>query len=465
MTSHTRGSRLAVIRGALTGALWPLPSAMVLLALGLGIAVPELDRLLSYGDDPLRFVFTGGPSAARTILSAIASSLISVTTLLFSLTIVTLQQASSQYTPRLLQTFVRDRLVQTCLGILLGTFVFALVVLRSVRSADEAGGASFVPRLSVTLAFLLTLTSVGALVAFLSHQTRQLRVETMLREVHIEAGDAIHRLAEAAEQDGQPDTALPGIPDRALPVLARGSGFLVQLTEAAVLAAATQARCTVRLVPRPGDDVQEGTPVAWAWSDDPAMEPPLDDLAGTLDEHVQLGYERANLGDPSYGLRKVVDIVVRALSPSINDPTTAVHGLSHASDLLGQAGQRTYWHRRLADEDGRERVFAPSWDYPTLLDMATAQPRHYGTDDPDVIERLFGLLADCGWRARSLEQRTAVAHQRDLLTGQVAAAPPAGWTEDDVLRRSTAVTDALLGRPPTASSATPGAQALGPPAT
>jgi uncharacterized membrane protein len=448
VTRRARGSRWDAIRTAVTGALWPIPALAVVAAIGLGIALPELDQALAFGEDPVRVVFTGGPSAARTILSAIASSLISVTTLLFSLTIVTLQLASSQYSPRLLQTFVRDRVVQACLGILLGTFVFSLVVLRSVRSADEAQGSSFVPRISVTVAFLLTLASVGALVAFLSHQTRQLRVETMMRDVHVEAGTTLRRLLHQLEEDGQPDTALPEVPAGARPVRARHSGFLVQVAEGPLLAAAAEARCTLRLLPRPGDPVIEGTPVAWAWVQDPGAELPVDDLEAALRQHLVVGYEREDLGDPGYGLRKLVDIAARALSPGVNDPTTAVHALSHVSDLLGLAAGRTTWHRRVGDDGGAERLLVPSWDFAALLDLALTQPRHYGREDPTVVARLFGLLAEVGWRVDGDAQRAAIARQVDLLGAQVRAAPPAGWTTDDLRRRVAAVEDALAGRWP-----------------
>ena len=260
MRSRPRGGRVQALREATTGALWPLPTAAILLAVGLGIGLTELDQELAFGDDPIRFVFTGGPAAARTLLSAIASSLISATTLLFSLTIVTLQLASSQYSPRLLQTFVRDRVVQTCLGVLLGTFVYALVVLRTVRSADEAPGSSFVPRISVTVAFLLALASVAALVTFLSHQTRQLRVETMMRDVHDESSRTRVRLQE--RQEDQPDGPLPEVPDTARPLCPRSSGFLVQVVEGPLLEAVTGCGTVLLLDRRPGDPVISGTPVA-----------------------------------------------------------------------------------------------------------------------------------------------------------------------------------------------------------
>jgi uncharacterized membrane protein len=432
------------LRRALRGALWPVPAAAVLLAVALALGLPEVDRHLQEGaGEPLTFVFGGGPSAARTVLSAIATSLISVTTLLFSLTIVTLQLASSQYSPRLLQTFVRDRVVQSCLGILLGTFVFALVVLRSVRSADDSEDTAFVPRLSVTVALLLTLASVAALVAFLSHQSRQLRVETMLRDVHVEAGATLRRLARDQADDEQPDTDLPPVPAEAWPLCARHSGFLVQVTEAPLLAAAKDAGVVLRLIPRPGESVLAGVPVAWAWSDGSGRKASAEALEDALAGSLVVGYERADRGDPSYGLRKLVDIAARALSPGINDPTTAVHALSHISDLLGVVAERTTWHRRLADDDGALRLLAPSWEFPALLSQAITQPRAYGGPDPGVAGRLFALLTEVAWQTRAPAQQAAVRAERDLLVAQYRDDLPIGWTADDVRRRGEAVDRAL----------------------
>lgn len=442
--AHPRGGRLDGVRRAIGGALWPVPAAAVLLAIGLGVALPELDRYLQQGaSEPLAYVFGGGPSAARTVLSAIATSLISVTTLLFSLTVVTLQLASGQYSPRLLQTFVRDRVVQTCLGVLLGTFVFALVVLRTVRSADESGSGAFVPRLSVTVALLLTLASVGALVAFLSHQSRQLRVETMLRDVHAEATASLRRLTAMHDDDGQPDADLPPVPADARPLLARHSGFLVQVAEGPLLTAAAEAGAVLRLVPRPGDSVVVGVPVAWGWGDGSGDEPSLEALEGALADHLVLAHERAGIGDPSYGLRKLVDIAARALSPGINDPTTAVHALSHASALLGLVAQRTTWHRRLPDPGGTHRLFLPSWDFGALLSLAVSQPRAYAGTDPDVADRLFVLLAEVAWRSAAPAQQAAVRRERDLLVARYDGCPPAGWTEDDLRQRAQTVDRAL----------------------
>jgi uncharacterized membrane protein len=436
------------VRDAVTGALWPLPTAAIVLAVVLGSALPVLDEALQAdGGQPLAYVFGGGPSAARGILSTIAGSVMSVTTLLFSLTIVTLQLASSQYSPRLLQTFVRDRVVQACLGVLLGTFVYALVVLRSVRSADESdGGSAFVPRLSVTVGFVLVLASVAALVTFLAHQTRQLRVETMMRDVHAEATATIGRLTEQLGDGDQPDGPLPDVPAHARPVCARTSGFLVQTAEEPLLAVLSRSGAVLRLDRRPGESVVAGTPLAWVWTDDATAAPPVEELAAGLARHVAVSVERSPAADPSYGLRKLVDIAARALSPGINDPTTAVHALSHVSALMGQLSVRDTWHRRVPGADGVPRLLLPSWDHAALLDLSVTQVRSYGRQDTTVVERLFALLAEVGWQARTDRQRQAVRQQSAALTGQSLEEVPTGRTADDVQRMAGAVERALTGR-------------------
>jgi uncharacterized membrane protein len=440
------GSAASRLRQAVTGALWPLPTAAILLAIGLGIGLPVLDEVLDSGHEPLTLVFEGGPSAARGILSTIAGSVISVVTLLFSLTIVTLQLASSQYSPRLLQTFVRDRVVQVCLGTLLATFVYSLMVLRSVRSADESDeGSAFVPRLSVTVAFVFALASVAALVTFLAHQTRQLRVETMMRDVHAESTATIERLA--AQLDGDsPDGPLPDVPAHARPLCARASGFLVQTAEGPLLAELSGCGAVLRLDRRPGESVVFGTPLAWAWTDAPTAQPPVDALEAALQRHVALSFERSPAADPSYGLRKLVDVAARALSPGINDPTTAVHALSHVSALMAQLSTRDTWHRQVAGDDGVRRLLLPSWDHAALLDLSLTQVRSYGRQDTTVVERLFALLAEVGWQARTERQRAAVRTHCAALTAQSLEEVPAGRTEDDVRRMAGAVERALASR-------------------
>ena len=442
-----RGGPVQTVVTALRGALWPIPCLGVLLAIGLGVLLPAVDgRLEESGEHPLTFVFGGGAASARDLLAAIAGSLISVTGLTFSLTVIALQLSSSQYSPRLLQTFVTDRVVQGTLAQLVLTFVYALTVLRTVRteSATEDDSA-FVPRLSITVAYLLTLGSVLALVFFLGHLARALRVETMLRDVHDEATRTFAtELPDSADALPAPPTS-PG-PGRAVPVTARSSGFLVGVDERAAAAVARDAGAVVRLGARVGDSVVTGTPYAHAWAVDPQRRVDTDALGEALDGVVELAYERSAGRDVAYGLRKVVDIVVRALSPGINDPTTAVHALSHASALLGELAVRPTGDRTVEDQDGTVRLVLPGWQLAALLDRALEEPLRCAEGQPAVLRRMAGLLRELAWRASGRGVDDRVLRYSDEVAALAVRTSGVAEEEAQLWRRQ--VAQALAGRWP-----------------
>lgn len=408
------------------GALWPIPLLGVVVAIGLGVALPALDELLEddAGRSPLTFVFGGGPSAARDVLAAISGSLISVTGLVFSLTVVALQLSSSQYSPRVLQTFVTDRVVQLTLAQLVLTFVYALSVLRTVRTADAGEtGTPFVPRLSITVAYLLTLGAVVALLLFLGHLARSLRVETMLRDVHDEAM-RVHDEELGVDPDG-PAPRLPEGPARRLAV--GGSGFLVDVDEEALARSAAGCAAVVLLEPRIGDAVVAGVPVAHVWA--PAGTD-LDDLQRALEQHLHLSYERSPDRDVAYSLRKVVDIAARALSPGVNDPTTAVHAMSHVSSLLGDLAHRPLGPVVVRDASGALRLVRPQWSMASLVQLGLEEPLQYAEGSPAVLRRIAGLLRELAWRAPgsrcddlvrawTARLRAAAGRTTDLRTDEV----------------------------------------------
>ncbi|WP_158544541.1 DUF2254 domain-containing protein [Blastococcus sp. TBT05-19] len=403
MTSEHRPSALrragARAWAALGSSLWPVPVLAIVVAIGLGIGLPAADQLLQQpgGRHPLFLVFGGGPSAARDLLAAIAGSLISVTGLTFSFTVVALQLSSSQHSPRLLQTFVTDRVVQATLGLLVGTFVYALTVLRTVR-AEDAAGTGFVPRISVTVGFVLTLASVVGLVLFLGHLARSLRVETMLRDVSDEARGTYARVL---ADDPRADGPEPVIPASAVPttVCARRSGFLTAVDRQQIAAAAAEADAVVLLEPRIGDSVVAGTPVAHIGPSRPGGFPAVDAVERALHRGLRLDFERTPQHDVAYSLRKVVDIAVRALSPGTNDPTTAVHALSHVSALLGELVAHPLRPTTVRDDEGVLRLVVPQWDMHDLLRLGLEEPLHFASGQPAVLRRVAGLLREVAWRS------------------------------------------------------------------
>lgn len=286
--------RWSVFSEAWRTRLWPLPVLGVLAAVALGVGLPRFDAQ-THDELPAgvtAYLFSGGPEAARAVLSAVAGSLITVTSLIFSLRVVTLQLASSQYSPRLLRTFMGDQLVHATLALLLATFTYSMTVLRTVRaSLDDQ--AAFVPQLSVTTAYLLAIASVIMLVVFLAHLARKIRVESILRDVHTETAATMRRVL---EEGATGVTEVPAIPvTGVIPLCARSSGFLTSVDERALLAAAVDADAVVILDRVPGDSLIAGTPIAaaWAFGDDTALRP---EIAITLAERavdaVRTGFER-----------------------------------------------------------------------------------------------------------------------------------------------------------------------------
>lgn len=406
----------AGLRDSVRTQLWPLPVAGVAGALVLGVLLPHLDAHVD-GSLPswlTGVLFGGDPGAARTVLAAVSSSLITVTSLTFSLTVVTLQLASSQFSPRLLRTFTRDLFVQATLAVFLATFVFSLTVLRKVRSTGD-GQAAFVPRISVTVSFVLAVVSVIALVLFLAHLARQIRVETMLRDVHADASAAVRAVSPASGPDAaRSGTAVPPRPAGAVTVVAPASGFLLEINQTRLLKAAVEADAIIVIDRFPGSSLIGGAPVGSAWpADGRAL---AGDARAALQEQIgaaiRTGFERTAVQDVGYGLRQLTDVANKALSPGINDPTTAVHALGHISALLCELAGRDLGPVRLRDEQEQLRVVLQRPDLGSLLDAAITQPRRYGASDPQVMARLYALLTELAWHVRP--------GQHDTVTGQLA---------------------------------------------
>lgn len=403
-----RRRRTAIV-DALRSRLWPVPAAAVVAAVVFGVALPELDAAL---DDRLSptvesYLFGGGADAAREVLGTIATSLMTVTSLTFSLTLVTLQLASSQYTPRLLRTFASDPFVQRTLALFLATFVYALTVLRTVRN-DSDTIARFVPKIAVTAAFVLAVASVIALVLFLGHLVRQIRIETMLDHIRTDVTRTADRLLDPLD-DARHDDVAPSPPASSSPVPARSSGFLVAIDDRELLAAARAADVVIWVGQPVGSTLVAGTPAAFCSSAGRLDDEQWKKLCGSVSTSLTTDIERTAAHDIGYGLRQISDVVVRALSPGVNDPTTAVHGLHACAAILCDLSGYRLGRRVLRDDDGTPRVVIARPDLPDLLDMVCDQTLLYGATDPAVVTGVLTLLRQVAWVNQSQDCQRAIA--------------------------------------------------------
>ncbi len=436
------------ITESLRAQLWPVPSITIAFAIAIGIGLPILDEAI---DDNLPawltvYLFQGGADASRAVLQAIAGSLITVTALTFSLTVVTIQLASSQFSPRLLRTFTSDSVVHATLGLLLGTFVFSLTVLRTVRTGDDERDV-FIPLMSTTLAYVLAVASVIGLVVFLAHLVRELRIETMLSTVHGETSAELER----SFPDTPEATAIvpTGGGSNEVLVDAAKSGFLLTVDEHSLLDLATTHSVVIRIDALPGASLVRGVPLATLWPQEPGTEIAEDDLAelrSSVAAAVSSGSERTIVQDAGFGLRQLIDVAVKALSPGINDPTTAVHTLGHAAALLCDLAARDLEPRLLRDERERVCLIVHRPTFAHYLDLVIAQPRLYGIADPAVTARLLRLLQEVAWNGKPPAVRAAV---RDQLARMRESMARQEWIEADRSRLNALaaeVDDALEGR-------------------
>ena len=380
-------------RESLRSQLWPVPLIAVVLAVVLGQFMPFLDHLLEGSLPPsiAGLLFGGGPEAARSLLETIASSMITVTSLTFSLTVVTLQLASSQFSPRLLRTFTSDRFVHNTLALFLATFAYALTVLRSIR-VETSAGPSFVPELAVTVAFVLTLASVVGLVLFLAHLARQIRVETMLRDVHRESDRTVDRVF----PEDRRASALVEPASTAATITIGSSGFLLGIGRDRIVAAAVAADALVIVDAMPGASLVRGNPFARAWCADggPLAGPRSDELGKAVNDAVRIGFERTSTQDVAFGVQQLLDVTNKALSPGVNDPTTAVHALGHVSAVLSALGRRVTGPETLNDDGGRPRVVLTLPTAVQLLDLVMDQVLTYGFSDPRTAGRIVSMLQE-----------------------------------------------------------------------
>ena len=398
-------ARRRVLWDYLGGALWVLPTLSVLVFL---LAGALLSRVSVDPDSPLwPLAFQGTGEDARGILVVVSATMITVTGLVFALTIVALQIASGQYSPRLLRNFMRDRGTQVVLSVFVGAFAYSTAGLHTV-GIQGAGGEAFVPRLAVSGSLLLGLASVGVLIYFIHHLAHSIQIDAIMSQVEREARWVIDDLYPDQLDYLEPEVRCPDPPASATVLPAGRSGYLQAIQPAPLVRVAADRDLVIRLARQVGDHVVEGTPLAWAWRRGPDESPvEAQPLQAALEDAVVIGFERTMVQDVAFGLRRLVDIGNKALSPAINDPYTGIQAVHHLSVLL-----RMLAGRRLGDRlhhDGQEtpRVAVPLPQFADYLRLGTAQIRRSGAKEPAVTRSLIQLFKDVGSGAVGDDRRRA----------------------------------------------------------
>ncbi|MEV4715476.1 DUF2254 domain-containing protein [Micromonospora sp. NPDC049374] len=372
---RTPAARLAEIRQS----FWLIPAlfAASAVVVAIGLSVLELRLRL-----PAESILPSGPAGARSLLSSIITAMISFTALVFSITVVALQLASSQYSPRVLRTFLQDRVIQSTLGTFVATFLFAMVVLAALPARDSER----LPELSLAVSMSLVLASTAMFIYYLHHITTVMRVSHIIVAIGAQTRRTIDR----------------HVPDRAEP--ARVMGEVVQVVPAAAAGLVTSADlallarlarehdCAITVVPAPGDFVVAGAPLLHCHrlpSGKPRSLP-----AERVANSVTIDVERTPGQDVGFGFRQLADIAARALSPASNDVTTAVRAVQEAHDLLRRLATRPDPVGVVRDDDGTVRVLAHHPTFDTYLAMIIDELRNTADGEPRINRLLDAVVAD-----------------------------------------------------------------------
>jgi len=374
-------SRLQKLLSDLTDAFWVVPGSMVIAGVIAGIGFVELDRsgLIPQSWLDSTWLYNGGATGARTLLGAVASSTIGVAGTVFSITIAALALAAGQMGPRLLRNFTRDRGNQVTLGIFLGTFSYALMVLRSVRAQSEG---EFIPHLSLGIAILLAFACVATLVYFVDHMASRINVDTVVELVSEDLSAAIKRLTTDESQPAPPDSDFW----RHARILTNpGRGYLQHLASDQLADWAAEHQTSILLLVRPGDYVFPDVPIA-------VMTPQVDGAEAAIRNATALATERKSSDDLEFAVRQLVEVAVRALSPGINDPHTAISVLDRLGAALCEIAP-LHLRNGVSVRADRPVLVVPGIEYAGLVDAMFHMIRQNAAGKPSVIIRIMEVLS------------------------------------------------------------------------
>lgn len=429
----------------LRSSFWLVPGAMACLAAALAFSAVALDRAVA-GDllQGLGWSYSGGAEGASLLLGTVAGSMIAIAGTVFSMTLVALSLASSQLGPRLLRNFMRDTVNQVVLGTFVATFVYCLLVLRTIRRVDEG---AFVPHLSVSIGVLLAIVSVGVLIYFIHHISVSIQADQVVARVCRELEDGIDRLfpdhlgmpgSEASEAPIHADLPAEFVRD-AHPVASLEDGYL-QLIDADILMdLACEENMLMRLERRPGHYLVKGQAMVLVWPGHRVNEK----MVERINAAFVFGDQRSAAQDVEFSFHQLVEIAVRALSPGINDPFTAIACVDRLGSALCRLARRDMPSSQRFDFHGRLRLIAQGSTFAGIMDTAFNQIRQSARSNPAVAIRMLDAIVQIAGQVQSAQDASCLQrHANMIVRGAREAVPEA----DDLLAveaRFTMATQAL----------------------
>jgi uncharacterized membrane protein len=390
--------KLRALWHSVKNSLWAVPLSMVLGAAVVAVLTVRVHLTLS--DYPAWFLYSGTSGDVPEYLSSLVGAMITMATLAISITVVVLTLAAQQLGPRLIRSFISDWRTQVALGLFLSTVVYLLMVLRATYGIEYG-----VPNLAVTVGMALVLCSVATLVVFVHHLARSIIADNMIERVGADL-DAAATLLLPSKDDEQAAARPPSIRSTGAPLSLPRGGYVQAIDFGRLVAATAEQNAVIELAFRAGHHVIAGTKFGW-------VSPPRAlnaDLQKTFEASVLLGGERTPVQDLEFSLRQLVEMALRALSPGISDPFTALAAIDRLARslerILHLGSAQSVWQ----DTDGFVRVIVPVSSFEGLVDAAFNQIRQLSPDRPAILIRLADNLGQLAAQADGDRRATLLKH-------------------------------------------------------
>jgi len=397
---------------ALRTNFWFVPAFMVAGAVALFAGLLTLDAAVATAGAWVHF---GTVEGIRVLLGVLIGSLATALSVVFSITIVALTLAASQLGPRLLRTFMRDRANQVTLGLFVSTFVYCLLTLVSIGKAEQRPET---PDITILGGLLLTLASLAVLVYFIHHVAEALQAPNVILAVSRELEWVIDRefpetlKPSDREKEPPPTTDLP---QKAGDIAATEDEYIQAIDVAGLVDVAAERDLVIRVTHRPGDFVVRGEPLAVVYG--------AETLEGDVERMIRrmmrtafiLGVRRTSVQDVEYVLTQLVEMAVRALSPGINDPFTAMTCVEKLEAALCHLAGRRMPPVQRCDEEGRLRLILDQTTFAGICNSAFDQVRQHARTDAAVMIRMLEALHVIARYVRTDEQRQAVWRQAAMI--------------------------------------------------
>ncbi len=414
--------KLGKLWDSINSSYWFVPALMAIGTAAIAFGLLRLDKLGYYG--PIQkwgWIYTGSPEGARAVLSTVAGSTIGITATAFSITIVALQLASSNFGPRILRSFMQDVGNKVVLGTFISTFVYSLLVLRAIYGSAEDRN-QFVPHLSVTVGIILAVICTGVLIYFIHHASTIIQVSYVISQISQELDDAVERLFPKKIGLREPDykRSQKEIPDdfddEAFPVRASIRGYVQAIDTDKLMDIACEHNLMVKILTRPGKFVIKGGYLVKIFSMETDNSTTLfNDIQKQIHQAFILGRERTEQQDIEFPINQLVEIALRALSPSLNDPFTAIRCIDHLSAGLSRLAQTDFPSPYRYDGFDNLRVIAHAVTFTELTDVAFNQIRQNCSSDVAVTIRLLESIAVIAEYTENDRDRKALRRHADLV--------------------------------------------------